>query len=419
MALSYFKEIEKREILIKSNNGENESILFSIVIPCHNRLHLLKEAVKTVLAQNYSNWELIIFDNASTLSIENYSKSLSDSRIKFSRSDSFLSVTESWNEAMSLSSGDYVTLLGDDDGLAPNYFSKLRDIITRFHKPQYIYNNFYQFWHRKVAPWEPSGYIIEIKHGFFFREESQPFLLSRVDAIEAVRQSLKLNINFSYNSQACIFSRELLEKIDAKRRIYKSPFPDYYIANIALIQAESIVVVPEPIAISGVSTSSFGYSMYNNLDEIGEKLLNTKSHLDEIYQELKLSLLPGPKYNTNLMVSMVYVSREVTKQITTRVDIEKYRKLQIFSALSNRFNGALGANELWRELKSKLSVREKLWAMKALCVISKWPFYKFFKDNLNQTISTSSSHPLARSLGLTSYTSAIEFYQDLLDRKIH
>lgn len=34
--------------------------MFSVVIPTHNRLDLLKDAVETVLKQDYSDWELVI-----------------------------------------------------------------------------------------------------------------------------------------------------------------------------------------------------------------------------------------------------------------------------------------------------------------------------------------------------------------------
>ena len=40
--------------------------LISIVIPSYNHGHLIARAIKSVLAQTYSNWEAIIVDNHST-----------------------------------------------------------------------------------------------------------------------------------------------------------------------------------------------------------------------------------------------------------------------------------------------------------------------------------------------------------------
>jgi glycosyltransferase involved in cell wall biosynthesis len=44
----------------------NNSILISVVIPTYNRAHVIKRAIDSVLAQTYTNWELIIVDNNST-----------------------------------------------------------------------------------------------------------------------------------------------------------------------------------------------------------------------------------------------------------------------------------------------------------------------------------------------------------------
>ena len=44
-----------------------------------------------------------------------------------------LPVTDSWNSAIDLATGDYVVFLGDDDGLAPRYFSRIEAVIREFH----------------------------------------------------------------------------------------------------------------------------------------------------------------------------------------------------------------------------------------------------------------------------------------------
>ena len=43
-----------------------ESPLVSIIIPTFNRVDLIGEAIDSVFAQDYSNWELIIVDDGST-----------------------------------------------------------------------------------------------------------------------------------------------------------------------------------------------------------------------------------------------------------------------------------------------------------------------------------------------------------------
>ena len=40
--------------------------LFSVIIPCYNRAHILGRAIDSVIAQVYANWELVIVDDGSS-----------------------------------------------------------------------------------------------------------------------------------------------------------------------------------------------------------------------------------------------------------------------------------------------------------------------------------------------------------------
>lgn len=102
---------------------------FSLLIPTRNRLNLLKYAVASVLSQSYNDWEIIISDNASTEDIKGYVSSLNEPRIKYSRSEEFLSITENWNRCIDLCTGDYVIMIGDDDILLKNHFQIMRNLI--------------------------------------------------------------------------------------------------------------------------------------------------------------------------------------------------------------------------------------------------------------------------------------------------
>ena len=69
--------------------------LISIVIPTRDRKELLLDAIKTVRAQGYENYEIVVFDNASCPPVKPSLDVLRDPRIKCDRSDLALPVTES------------------------------------------------------------------------------------------------------------------------------------------------------------------------------------------------------------------------------------------------------------------------------------------------------------------------------------
>ena len=307
------------------------------------------------------DWELVVFDNASTDDIAGHVRSLSDARLRYARANAFLPVTDSWNNAIDFASGDYVIFLGDDDGLAPGYFSRMASVIDEFHSPEVIYCAIYQFLHPGVAPWERRGYVAELKNGFFFEGRDAPFLLSREEAAKAVAGSIGLRRNFTFNIQAFAFSRAILERLRRDGAVFRSPFPDYYLANIAFAKARSTLIVPRPMSIAGVSRASFGFTLFNNLEEKGVEILNAKLAADPLFAEVERMLLPGPLYNSSYVLTMEHVARYAPEFAGRGVDYGRYRRLQTLAMLhagSGRLSRVKGGELLW----SRLTAAERLWA---------------------------------------------------------
>jgi len=340
----------------------------SVVMPSHNRLHLLKDAIETLRRQSVDDWHLAVFDNASTDPIREHVESLGDARIRYDRSDRFLPVTDSWNRAISLADGDYVVLLGDDDGLLPDAIRKLEEIVNRFENPDLVYGDIYQFWHPGVAPWRRAAHVVDVHHGFFLIGKTAPFVLSWDEMRHAVTSSLDLRINFSFNSQAFFYSRDFLSRLASRGPIYRSPFPDYYIANVALARSRATIVTPAPLAFAGVSKASYGYTMYNNEQEKGDRLLNIEHSSDPVYRDIEKDLLPGPTYNTNFVLAMEHAAREVHEIIVHPVAMRRYRKLQIFAALRDRLSGKRGG--AWPDIKARMTLSEQYWAWKVTAALT-------------------------------------------------
>ncbi|MCG2794063.1 MAG: glycosyltransferase [Weeksellaceae bacterium] len=88
----------------------------TIYIPTKNRLALLKKAVDSVLRQTYTNWELIVVNDASTDGTKDYLDDLSKSnpKVKVIHHHESLGACVSRNDAIFSATGTFITGLDDD-----------------------------------------------------------------------------------------------------------------------------------------------------------------------------------------------------------------------------------------------------------------------------------------------------------------
>lgn len=95
----------------------------SIVIPCLNRAALLREALESVRAQTYQNWEAVVVDDGSTdqsvFLVQKMARE--DLRIRIIRREGLRSGAPACrNQGLAASKGEYVIFLDSDDALAPH-----------------------------------------------------------------------------------------------------------------------------------------------------------------------------------------------------------------------------------------------------------------------------------------------------------
>lgn len=94
------------------------SPLVSIIMNCYNGERYLREAIDSVYAQNYENFEIIFWDNASTDSSAEIAESY-DSRLRYFRSRETYCLGKARNLAIAEVRGEYLTFLDTDDLFLP------------------------------------------------------------------------------------------------------------------------------------------------------------------------------------------------------------------------------------------------------------------------------------------------------------
>lgn len=98
--------------------------LISVLMSAHNNQDTLEECLKSVCKQTYTNWELIICNDASTDDSLAILKSFSckDHRIKFFNNEKNLGLAASLNKCINEAKGKYIVRLDADDQSLPDRF---------------------------------------------------------------------------------------------------------------------------------------------------------------------------------------------------------------------------------------------------------------------------------------------------------
>ena len=91
-------------------------------MPTWNRQQLAIRAIKSVLRQDFENWEMIVVDDCSSSweQLEVFIATLDDPRITYIRNGVNSGACAVRNQAILLAQGAYITGIDDDDEWIPN-----------------------------------------------------------------------------------------------------------------------------------------------------------------------------------------------------------------------------------------------------------------------------------------------------------
>ena len=94
----------------------NRMPLVSICIPTYNQVGHFQNALNSVLAQKFQDYEIIVTDDSDNDDIANYINQIpSRDRIRYIRNQPSLGSPANWNKALSFASGKFIKILHHDD----------------------------------------------------------------------------------------------------------------------------------------------------------------------------------------------------------------------------------------------------------------------------------------------------------------
>lgn len=135
-----------------------DGLKVSVILPTYNRACLLGRAMKSILAQTYSNLELLIIDDASTDNTESVVKGFQDNRVRYIRHMRRQGGAAARNTGINASSGELIAFQDSDDEWLLEKLEKQVGKLQRNSSIGVVFCGFAK-WNGKVTAYVPQKSI--------------------------------------------------------------------------------------------------------------------------------------------------------------------------------------------------------------------------------------------------------------------
>lgn len=107
---------------------------YSFVLPAY-KIDYLKDAIDSILAQSYTDYELIIVDDVSPDDIFSVVQKCKNNHIRFYRNQENIgkkNLVKNWNKCIMHAKGDYIILASDDDLYHPSFLQQINKRVEEY-----------------------------------------------------------------------------------------------------------------------------------------------------------------------------------------------------------------------------------------------------------------------------------------------
>ena len=237
-------------------NKEAKMYKLSIIIPTKNRQFYCKSAIEQFRALNLRNTQLIVQDNSDDDELRTFIADLNDTRIKYNYHPGVLSFVDNFSEAIALADGEYLCMIGDDDGVLP-YIEKVVDNMSSTYNCD------------AIIPGLNAVYCWPSQEPIFKNAETGYLCLSyikdKVTKINPLNGLHKLIKRGGMDYQECgiprlyhgIVRKSILDNIkNITGKYFGGLTPDIYIAVALSLTCQNVYKVKFPVTVSGICPRS-------------------------------------------------------------------------------------------------------------------------------------------------------------------
>jgi glycosyltransferase involved in cell wall biosynthesis len=204
-----------------------EGPLVSVVMNCYNGAKYLREAIDSVLAQTYQNWEIIFWDNQSTDESAKIFQEYADARLHYFFAPEFTKLGQARNLAISHAKGEWLGFLDCDDvWLSEKLTRQVNIIMTDALELGLVYGQCLVLksgieldsrWANRQYKYRVKTLLKTLPEGLIFEKLIKLNFISLVTAIVSRDAYLEVGGLSAHFEQAEDY--ELFVKIAAKRRV--------------------------------------------------------------------------------------------------------------------------------------------------------------------------------------------------------
>ncbi len=233
---------------------------FSILLPTRERSDTLRFALQTAVAQDFGDVEILVHESGNDPGTAEVVAEAGDSRTRHVKTVEPVAMKENWERAVAAATGDYLTIIGDDDAILSTACSEAAQILDRYPVD--------------VLTWRPAAY--------FWPDSAITVLQNRLQAylpktsgfeLQDPRALLHLAYHFRehhYTMPMMLHSfvaRPLVDRvIEGLGTYFSSAAPDIASAVADAWFGESCILSHRPMSISGISHHSTGSRMHFSRD---------------------------------------------------------------------------------------------------------------------------------------------------------
>src|SRR5260370_6220219 len=241
----------------RDSQGKPDTVpKFSLVIPPLRRADTFRHAVSTLMNQTCRDFEIVVQNNGRDHETEAVVQGLADPRVRHFASDSILTMTENWEAGLANTRGDFITFIGDDDGLFPDACQLAAEIIDRTGLEIVSWRPFCYYWPTYLHPELCNRLVAAVDYDFHVQIISSDRQLGRFYRFAIDYSPLPM----IYNS---FVRRSVVER--AKERIgryFLGTAADVTSGIVNAAHTSEYADVSRPLSMTGLSPHSNGHAAF-------------------------------------------------------------------------------------------------------------------------------------------------------------